>query len=469
MKLTSISMAALVSLVVLTLLVSEGSATSLRAHSRLHLASRENQLVASSLEMIKKNSHKRGLFRAELAADKHDTCTVYFNLTYSGDEDVSVLTLGTPLADVPGAAVFFGTNRCVYGGALVEYEESRIRFISANTISLSPKSPSAVKKINICELMSFPKANKYRVFARFNLQYAPSGESPEMDSAGVKRATLKSNAVVLKVHRASEPRYERLEVEVGVGSYWYSGCDENQQMVIVTALNLAISAAKYASEQVTATKNKIWEEFFGEEFNPVEAGLSEEYISQLVDSPSWSDFEWNIKPSLCVYDTNGKRKEKPCPRERTFAWEYLSYAAGFITEDGPAGTVKVDWNSIVRTKQDVSQIFQNMASVLNETLTMNCKCPDGAESAFAFVYPTQIENKVINLCDAFWNAPAEYGEDSQPGTILHELSHFKDVGGTADFAYGVPAAKHLANLYPILSRWNADNFEFFAEKSEMVK
>lgn len=139
-KVTSMGMAVVL---VLGLLAGQVSAVSLRAQTRLHLASRAKLLMG--LDELKKNKNKRGPFKAQLVADTADPCILHFNLTYTGNQDVSVLTIGTPLANVPGTEVFYGTNKCYYSGATVEYDEDAIHFTESTTVSLSSTSPSAGK------------------------------------------------------------------------------------------------------------------------------------------------------------------------------------------------------------------------------------------------------------------------------------------------------------------------------------
>jgi peptidyl-Lys metalloendopeptidase len=84
------------------------------------------------------------------------------------------------------------------------------------------------------------------------------------------------------------------------------------------------------------------------------------------------------------------------------------------------------------------------------------------ENAYAYVYPTDTKH-TIYLCRAFWSAPTAGGFDTKAGTLIHELSHFNDIGGTNDYAYGTPAARDLARSNPARAIANADNYEYFSE------
>jgi uncharacterized protein involved in type VI secretion and phage assembly len=80
---------------------------------------------------------------------------------------------------------------------------------------------------------------------------------------------------------------------------------------------------------------------------------------------------------------------------------------------------------------------------------------------FAYTKPDD-ESHMVYLDDAFWTAPA-VGTDSKAGTIVHELSHFNDIGATSDDAYGKKAAGILAIDEVEKALENADNMEFYVE------
>jgi len=95
----------------------------------------------------------------------------------------------------------------------------------------------------------------------------------------------------------------------------------------------------------------------------------------------------------------------------------------------------------------------------NQVIDFNCDCDEGA---FAYVFTN--DPFKIYLCRAFWTASVT-GTDSQAGTILHELSHFPEVKGTDDHAYGQSAAAALARSNPAQAANNADSFEYFVENT----
>jgi uncharacterized Zn-binding protein involved in type VI secretion len=64
------------------------------------------------------------------------------------------------------------------------------------------------------------------------------------------------------------------------------------------------------------------------------------------------------------------------------------------------------------------------------------------------------------LGDLFWKE-AKKGTKSTGGALVHELSHFEDIGHTVDFDYGVDQCLFLAENYPSRALYNADNYEYF--------
>ncbi|CAE7203139.1 unnamed protein product [Rhizoctonia solani] len=99
--------------------------------------------------------------------------------------------------------------------------------------------------------------------------------------------------------------------------------------------------------------------------------------------------------------------------------------------------------------------FANLTDKIDQ-FQFDCSCdkPD----TFAYVYPTRFPT--VYLCGAFWKAPTN-GTDSKAGTIVHEGTHFVNIGGTDDYAYGQSGAKSLASSDPDRAIMNADSHEYF--------
>lgn len=103
---------------------------------------------------------------------------------------------------------------------------------------------------------------------------------------------------------------------------------------------------------------------------------------------------------------------------------------------------------------------------LLRTLTRNNFIIDEnpAEDYCAQVNPSD-SNHIIELGTQFWTL-SDTGEDSRAGTILHEITHFTDVIGTDDHAYGDEAdVQSLLGLSSTLGGNNADTWEHALENS----
>ncbi|KAF5320045.1 hypothetical protein D9758_018929 [Tetrapyrgos nigripes] len=105
--------------------------------------------------------------------------------------------------------------------------------------------------------------------------------------------------------------------------------------------------------------------------------------------------------------------------------------------------------------------FTNMAGHGYNDYTYDCTCPGNPPpGTFAYVYAEDIST--MYLCDGFWQA-ANTGEDSRAGTLVHESSHYAQLAGTVDEAYGHTNCENLARYFPDLAAANADSHEYFVE------
>jgi uncharacterized Zn-binding protein involved in type VI secretion len=77
---------------------------------------------------------------------------------------------------------------------------------------------------------------------------------------------------------------------------------------------------------------------------------------------------------------------------------------------------------------------------------------------FAYVYPTN--EFTIYLGKPFWNMAGITGKDSNAWILVHELSHFKSIGGTKDYAYDEDC-ESFAKDKPSRALYNADSFAYF--------
>jgi len=121
----------------------------------------------------------------------------------------------------------------------------------------------------------------------------------------------------------------------------------------------------------------------------------------------------------------------------------------------------IEWFGIfVRARQIiVEEIIRNIR--LNNVVEYAC---DDMANVFAYVYPAD-PTHTIYLCSVFWVVDKIGGWDTQAGTLLHELSHFNNIGGTGDYAYGTTACRNLAINNPGNAIYNADSHEYFGESA----
>jgi len=92
---------------------------------------------------------------------------------------------------------------------------------------------------------------------------------------------------------------------------------------------------------------------------------------------------------------------------------------------------------------------------------------EGGPDVYAYVRRADSKRRIF-VGDTFWSTGSS-PPDAQAGVILHELSHFVDIGGTDDrildgkAMYGTENASQLASLDPTAAIDNADNIEYYLE------
>lgn len=84
----------------------------------------------------------------------------------------------------------------------------------------------------------------------------------------------------------------------------------------------------------------------------------------------------------------------------------------------------------------------------------------GNEDEYGSVYREKGDRPRINLGVRFWKIKNGC-EKSRAGVVIHELSHFKNIGKTDDYAYGIQGCLGLAEHYPNEALYNADSYELF--------
>lgn len=115
-----------------------------------------------------------------------------------------------------------------------------------------------------------------------------------------------------------------------------------------------------------------------------------------------------------------------------------------------------------------------VTAIRTGAVTMRCDTSgmDGCDdrSAYAWVYPNR--HYVLHLCPGFFDLPtlaalrpgqrsSDFG--TKEGTIVHELTHFRNVAGTEDHCYARSECAEMAERRPGKALENADSYQYFTE------
>jgi len=111
----------------------------------------------------------------------------------------------------------------------------------------------------------------------------------------------------------------------------------------------------------------------------------------------------------------------------------------------------------------VRNTLSAVTSGLQASYPVDCAGSSCTPNTYAYVYPTDTTHTVY-VCGYFWRVPTgNCIMDSQPGTLIHEMSHFNNVAGTQDVTYGITNCQNLAKSNPAQATVNADNYCFFTD------
>lgn len=131
---------------------------------------------------------------------------------------------------------------------------------------------------------------------------------------------------------------------------------------------------------------------------------------------------------------------------------------------------RAEENSIVRSdavhklwfgtgsKERVKTVIEATEEMLPDSKG-DCSCTD--PGLYGYVYPND-KTHTIYVCGAFWNQP-DTGKNTKAATIVHEATHFYDVGGTKDHVYGYEQSKKLARTSPQKAIECAENYTWYSE------
>ena len=119
-----------------------------------------------------------------------------------------------------------------------------------------------------------------------------------------------------------------------------------------------------------------------------------------------------------------------------------------------------NYNTVLNNVQNTANAIQVLS------MGFDCADPMCSPSVYAFVYPND-PTHTMYLCGLYFSSPTT-GTDSQGGTLIHETTHWSDVVGTNDFAYGQANCQALAISNVTQAINNADSYLYFAENNPVL-
>ena len=177
-------------------------------------------------------------------------------------------------------------------------------------------------------------------------------------------------------------------------------------------------------------------------------------------------------PALADFRNCNIQQQSDIEKARVNAFDALSAATVQITpQNGAYQTWFGRWEP-VRSKFVRTTISALKNHIRTSKITFVCEnrgagACDG--STYAFVYPS--DSGTIYLCAPYFELPSlsdatfleVFNSGTRGGTIIHEMSHYDDVGGTYDHCYNRDTCSAFARMSPNRAAHNADSFQYFAE------
>lgn len=132
--------------------------------------------------------------------------------------------------------------------------------------------------------------------------------------------------------------------------------------------------------------------------------------------------------------------------------------SGFSPDDLNASPRYRTWFGAysVARHNTVMSTFSNMVDAFDdEQMTFDCRClRDNRDVLFGYI--RRDRPWIVNLCPLYFDR-----EEEQVTTIIHELTHFNEIGPIDDHVYGTGPSQLLATNQPDLAVDNADNYGYF--------
>jgi peptidyl-Lys metalloendopeptidase len=177
-------------------------------------------------------------------------------------------------------------------------------------------------------------------------------------------------------------------------------------------------------------------------------------------------------PALADFRQCSPAQQSDIEKARYNAFDALSAATVQITpQNGAYSTWFGRWDA-VRAKFVRRTVSALKNHIRTSKITYVCE-RQGAGSCdgntYAYVYPR--DSSTIHLCGPYFNLPTlsdatfleVFNSGTRAGTIIHEMSHYEDVGSTNDNCYNRDACSSFARTSPNRAAHNADSFQYFAE------
>ena len=177
-------------------------------------------------------------------------------------------------------------------------------------------------------------------------------------------------------------------------------------------------------------------------------------------------------PSLADFRQCSAEQQSDIEKARFNAFDALSAATVQITpQNGAYRTWFGNWDA-VRAKFVRTTVSALKHHIRTSKITFVCESPGGGtcdSGTYAFVYPN--DSSTMYLCDPYFDLPSlsdatfleVFNSGTRAGTIIHEMSHYEEVGGTSDHCYNRDVCSDFARTSPNRAAHNADSFQYFAE------
>ena len=179
-----------------------------------------------------------------------------------------------------------------------------------------------------------------------------------------------------------------------------------------------------------------------------------------------------VGPAYAEYRQCSPQQISDIEKARFNAFDALSAATVQITaQNGAYRTWFGRWDA-VRSKEVRTIVSALKNAIRTSKITYVCESASTSTcngGTYAYVYPS--DSSTIYLCPPYFELPAlsdatfleVFNSGTRAGTIIHEMSHYNNVGATNDYCYNRDVCADFARAAPNRAASNADSFQYFAE------